>query len=128
MDMSGKKQDAESILIDRLNESLMERAAGIGSYTSIGELHEFGAAIRLHEYLTMEHSFTHKEIAALMEFRDPLEAAVHAMGEIDISQNVDICYRLERSGARKELPLVRTKNQDGKMSRMNRTGGRNGAR
>ena len=62
METSEKRPDGEGILLRRLDSSLMNRASRISPYTSIEELHEFGTAIRLHEYLTTEHSFTNGAI------------------------------------------------------------------
>ena len=96
------EREAKTLLMKRLDECLTEHAKAIfaGSATPIiKDIYEMQYLSELHYYLKVEHPFTPAEVEALLEFKDPLNAARWCREENSHKHSFPICELLEQIGA-----------------------------
>ena len=108
MEWDVEKAKQKSELISKLDASMIEKlndvcAAEAGSI--VEKAHDFRDYLNVHYYLTKEHTFTDQEVAALLEFANPLDVAT-ACWESNSSDDLDICDMLDKINAKSCFPLA----------------------
>ena len=100
-------EERESLLFERLDESLLRHTAGLGDCPSIPDIHDMGGYIQMHLYLTDGYEFDLAETERLLRFENPLEVAL-SCAEMDAS-NLDrnrLTFYLDRRRAEESFPLA----------------------
>ena len=100
------RAEREELLVTRLDENLMSRAANIGENFTVDDLHELGRYIDMHGYLTEEHSFEESEVERLLRFENPLEVAVECVNLGGDIRSVDLNFYLSRMDAEDIYPML----------------------
>ena len=98
-------EERESLLFERLDESLLRHTAGLGDCPSIPDIHDMGGYIQMHLYLTDGYEFDLAETERLLRFEDPLEVAL-SCAEMDASnlERNRLTVYLDRREAEKWFP------------------------
>ena len=99
-------EERESLLFERLDESLLRHTAGLGDCPSIPDIHDMGGYIQMHLYLTDGYEFDLAETERLLRFEDPLEVAL-SCAEMDASnlERNRLTVYLDRREAEKWFPV-----------------------
>ncbi|MBD5161207.1 MAG: hypothetical protein HDT14_04165 [Oscillibacter sp.] len=96
-------------LIDKLEKCMLDRIVAAGTKEGGPDLldaYQLQAFIELQYYLKVEHDFQADEVAALLQFSDPLAVAKECWKERDPKKGFPICALLHRIDAYKRFPLV----------------------
>lgn len=111
------EQDAERILMDRLDECLRYHAETV-DHLDIGSIYYMQALAELHYYLKVEHKFSPAEVNALLYFDDPLEVVFHCKEENVHTGRFPLCEILseinayERFKRMPEFPQLEKKHRE----------------
>ena len=99
-------EERESLLFERLDESLLRHTAGLGDCPSIPDIHDMGGYIQMHLYLTDGYEFDLAETERLLRFENPLEVAL-SCAEMDASnlERNRLTVYLDRREAEKWFPV-----------------------
>lgn len=96
-------------LIDKLEKCMLDRIVAAGTKEGgpdVLDAYQLQALIELEYHLTVEHDFQADEVAALLQFSDPLTVARECWKERDPEMGFPICALLHRIEAYKRFPLV----------------------
>lgn len=94
-------------LLDRLDRCLLKHSIDTGRKEGgpdILDMYKLQEMSEVHYHLKAEHDFSAAEVAALMQFADPLEVAVACWEERDPSDSFPICDLLEQIHAHERYP------------------------
>ena len=103
--------DYETIrpLIEKLDKCLLDHAAAAGTKEGgpeIVDVYHLEGLTQTHYYLKAEHDFKPDEIAALLQFSDPLTVARECWEERDPEKGFPICALLHEIKAYERFPLA----------------------
>lgn len=96
-------------LMEQIDKSLLEHAAELGKMEGgpgIVDVYQMQEMAEVHYYLKVEHDFKPDEVAALLQFADPLAAAVECWEERVEKNEFPICDVLAEIKAYDRFPLV----------------------
>ena len=108
-------------LIERLDKNLLDHAVAVGTKEggpAIVDVYQLQGLSEIHYYLKVEHDFTAGEVAALMQFSDPLVVAEMCWEERDPEAAFSICDLLDKIHAYEVYPLVDPADREQKREQM----------
>lgn len=103
--------EAKRLLMEQIDKSLLEHAVALGKMEggpSIGDVYQMQEMAEVHYHLKVEHDFKSKEVAALLQFADPLAVAVECWEEILIKEEIPFCEVLDEIKAYKRFPQIKS--------------------
>lgn len=95
--------------MDQIDKSLLKHAAALGAKDGgpdIADVYGMQEMAELHYYLKVEHGFAPDEMAALLQFADPLAVAMECWEERELGKGFPICDLLHKIKAHERFPLV----------------------
>lgn len=101
--------EAKRPLMEQIDKSLKEHAIALGDKDGgpgIADIYGMQEMAELHYYLKVEHEFKPNEVAALLQFADPLAVAVECWEERTPEKGFPICDLLKEIEAYDRFPLV----------------------
>lgn len=100
--------DAKEKLWNKLDESLLNHAKSLaaGDGPQIVDVYRLQGLAEVHCYLKTVHQFDPTEAEALLQFADPLEAAMLCWEESIHQYSFPICDVLKETAAKERLPLA----------------------
>lgn len=100
---------SKRLLIDKLEQSLLDHIAAAGTKEGgpcLLDAYKLQGLAELQYHLTVEHEFQVDEVAALLQFTDPLTVAMECWEERDPEKGFPICALLHEIKAYERFPLV----------------------